>query len=1173
MSETDQPVILLVGGNPELMSLVRLESFRLKSAMEKAGRNRKKGPSEFNVLNARRMMKLVDKGGKIFPFGQLKHARNWVQAMKYWTLGGAENVKNLLVCFGREYAGLKLPKPAPPQAYPEMGIHDPFSGKYFDRTEDYLEFMGFDPAKPSVGLLFYDGMHFAQSLIPLKALAEHWTRNSSLNYIPVFSGSGKHLEAVRRFLTIDGKPRVKALVYFRWFQMGTFAGGDGLDTIKLLKNINVPIFDGTPMFGREVQKWLECIQGLSPVETLTTVILPEIDGMIEPLPSCGLEETWSETVEGNIKTVVPIPDRIERLAGRIEAWNRLASLKNQDKRVAFIIYSNPPGEGRLGVAAYLDVFESLRKLFLIMKERGYRVENIPQPGEFPELLIAKGIVNGSQWGVEGRTLKEGKNACPDEYLEWLAGLPAGPEVSEDWGQAPGSIMVEDGKFLLPALEFGNILLGLQPSRGAHFEPDKITHDKTLPPHHQYVAYYRWLEQVWQPDAVVHVGTHGTLEFLKGKELGMSQYCWPAALIGNRPHLYFYHVVNASEATIAKRRSLGVLVNYNSPSFTTSDLYEEYTRLDELIDEYIEAVTLDPARSERLTKAILEKAAALNIPLGSVAEIQEELNLMKRSIIPKGLHTLGCEFEEEDVISFATFLARYDRGGVPSLHRLLAKAGGYDYDLLLASDPKACPGLNPGAILGKIEDEAREMIARSYQYGCKDADRNYHASLEYVLKVAGQLDCRLEIENFLNGLDGGYVEPALGGDPLRNNEVLPTGRNSFQFNPLLVPSEEAVKRGMEITENTLAHYFKLHGEYPRSTAVILWGFETTKTRGETVGQILSYLGVRLVPGGNQYFRKIEAIPLVELGRPRIDCLVQICGFFRDMYPNVMDIINRAFALVSELDEDENDNFVRANTLNLERELEGKVPKDKLKTIAAGRIFGPRAGEYGTRTIALIETGAWESEEEIARLFTQNMSHLYAEGIHGERYLDAYHQRIGQVDMVSQVRDTHEYEIMDLDHYYEFFGGLSRTVEMIRGQAPEMLISDTSKELIRTETVKESLDRGLRTRLLNPKWIEAMLVHDFHGAQEVSERVTNLIGFAATTHAVENWVWSAVAARYVFDGEMFEKLSENNRFAAEETIKRLLEAEKRGYWNASPEEIEKLKERYLELESKIEEKIEP
>jgi len=407
--------------------------------------------------------------------------------------------------------------------------------------------------------------------------------------------------------------------------------------------------------------------------------------------------------------------------------------------------------------------------------------------------------------------------------------------------------------------------------------------------------------------------------------------------------------------------------------------------------------------------------------------------------------------------------------------------------------------------------------------------------------------------------------------LRNPEVLPTGRNSYQFDPRLVPSEEAMRRGKEIAANTLAHYHQLHGNYPQSTAVILWGFETTKTRGETIGQVLAYLGVEIEADANPWFKKLRVIPLEELGRPRVDCLVQICGFFRDMFPNVLELLNRAFDLVSSLDESEEHNFVRAQTRSLEEKLKDRVPEAKLQKLATGRIFGPRPGEYGTRTINLIESGAWKTEEEISQLFVQNMGHLYASNLHGELHLEAYQTRLAHIDLVSQVRDSHEYEIADLDHYYEFFGGLARSVESARGRPPAMLISDTTKEFIRTESVGEALNRGIRTRLLNPAWIDELLKHDFHGAQKISDRVEYLLGFAATTHAVDNWVFSAVTQRYVLDDDMFQRLAANNRFAAEAILKRLAEASQRGYWAASDEEMQALRDRYLELEGLIEEKI--
>ncbi|MFP4475678.1 MAG: magnesium chelatase subunit H [Desulfatibacillaceae bacterium] len=1172
LADSSIPVALLVGGSPEVMSLVRLGSFTMKAVMEKAVKRQDGKPAGGgpNIRSVQRMMRMIETGGGMLPVGKLKHARNWARLMRYWSHGGGENVRNMLALAGREYAGLAVPKPPPPREYPEFGLYDPLTGKTHETLDGYMAASGWKKGRPAVGLLFYGGMHFAQSVVPARALARELTERHGMNIVPVFSTTGNNMRAIREFLFQNGAPLVDAVVYLQWFSLNTFAEAAGDESIRLLSELGVPVFAGTPMFGREVGKWRECDQGLSPVEILTTVILPELDGMIEPVPTCGLEEYASPAVGGSVKKVVEIPDRVEYVAGRIARWVELEKKPNADKRVAFLVYDNPPGEDNLGSAAYIDTFASLKKLFAIMSERGYTVESVPEDQGLHELLLSRRLVNMARWGGEETALREGKNLAPTEYRELLARLPAGEEVAPEWGEPPGDIMCHGGRFLLPAVEFGNVLLGLQPARGYHADPDRISHDKTLPPHHQYVAFYRWLEEHWRPDCVVHVGTHGTLEFLKGKEAGMSDRCFPSALLGSVPHLYYYHVVNASEATIAKRRSLGVLVNYNSPSFTAGGLYDEYESLDQLISEYVEARTLEPGRAERLATRILEKAAELHLALDTVEEVQEEISMMKRSIIPKGLHVLGDGIAEADRLDFATFFLRYDRGEVPSLHRLLVERQGASYEDLLCPGKARAP-VDAG-LLETVEADVRAVVERAWTDGALPQGEPERTAVANAVAAARNLDGELEITNFFEGLDGRYVPPGLGGDPLRNPEVLPTGRNSYQFDPRLVPSEEACRRGAEIAENTLAHYKALHGEYPNSTAVILWGFETTKTRGETVGQVLAYLGVRVVQGSNPYHKKIEAIPLGELGRPRVDCLVQICGFFRDMFPNVLDMMNRAFALVSDLDEPEEMNFVRKNTGALRRDLDGTVEPDLLEKIARGRIFGPRAGEYGTRTIHLIETGAWKSEEEIAELFTSTMSHLYADNVHGERHLGAYRKRLSGVELVSQVRDTHEYEIMDLDHYYEFFGGLSRTVESVRGKAPAMLITDTTKEVIRTETVGESLNRGIRTRLLNPKWIDALLEHDYHGAQKIGDRVEYLVGFAATTHAVENWVWSAVTERYVADEEMFRRMGENNRFATEEIIKRLLEAEHRGYWRATDEEKQLLRDRYMELEGQIEEGLE-
>lgn len=1165
IAQSNQPVALLLGGSPRMMALLRLGSFSMKKMLAKP---RKPSSSGFSIAKMQRMMKLIERLGTILPFGPLKHARNWTRILSYWSHSGPENICNLLSLALREYCGVRVPKPSRPRVYPPFGIHDPLTGNTFTSLTAYRATVGQEPDKPCVGILFYGGMHFSQSLVPAKSYAQH-LKDLGCRYIPVFSNAQNNLQAIETFFLDGGKPVVDAVVYIQWFQLTTFSESKQSEAIGLLKKLNVPVFCSCPMFGREIDKWRASTQGMSPVETLTTVILPEVDGMIEPLPSCGLVEIESPAIEGKVKQVAAIDDNITYACRRIKNWMMLGNKANREKRVAFVLYNNPPGEDSLGNAAYLDTFKSMERIFSEMTGAGYSISDLPS-SPLHEHLLAKRLLNDPRWGAPEESLKHAPSLGKDEYAAIAGSVSSTGEISDSWGAPPGTTMTVDGRIVLPVAQFGNVCIAVQPSRGFHADPDKLTHDKTLPPHHQYVAFYRWLEETWHADCIVHVGTHGTLEFLKGKEAGMSTSCFPTALIGTVPHLYLYHVVNASEAIIAKRRSLGTLVNYNSPSFMAGGLYDDYATLEELIGEYYEATSLEPSRAQRLEKRVREEAARLNMNADTVAEIQEEIGLMKRSIVPKGLHTIGVDPDDEAKITFAVFYLRTDRAEHPSLHRLLTQKHGISYEGLL--EPSKAQTLNnAGTTLESIEQEVTKMVQKAWYENIFPEDATQAATIRTAISIAKRLSNADELRALLHGLNGSYIEPGIGGDPLRNPDVLPTGRNSFQFDPRLVPSDEAIRRGAQIAENTLAHYHQIHGTWPNSTAVILWGFETTKTRGETVGQVFAYIGVRIKPGSNPYYKQLEVIPAHELGRPRVDCMVQICGFFRDMFPNVMELIDRAFAMVAQLNESADVNPIRANTAKIEQQLAGSVPEESLNKIANGRIFGPRSGEYGTRTTTLIESGAWKNEAEIVDLFTASMGHLYSGTMHGERNLDAYRARLDKVDVVSQLRDSHEYEIMDLDHYYEFFGGLARTVESVRGRAPEMLITDTTKELIRTETIKESLNRGIRTRLLNPKWIDELLKHEFHGAQKISDRVEYLIGFSATTHAVDNWVYSAVTDRYVRDETMFKRMTDNNRFATEEVIKRLSEADRRGYWQATDEQRALLRNRYLQLEGDIEEKL--
>jgi len=412
--------------------------------------------------------------------------------------------------------------------------------------------------------------------------------------------------------------------------------------------------------------------------------------------------------------------------------------------------------------------------------------------------------------------------------------------------------------------------------------------------------------------------------------------------------------------------------------------------------------------------------------------------------------------------------------------------------------------------------------------------------------------------------------------VRSPEVLPTGRNIYGFDPTKVPTAAAYERGVHIAEQVLEEYLAREGRYPESIGIVLWGFETSNTEGETIGEILRLIGVEVISGltdqrcGWGYFSGLRVIPLSELGRPRIDVMINICGMFRDMFPNILELLDKAFKMVSELDESENENLVAKHTAELkERAVElGIAPE-----LCHLRTFGPAESQYGTGALTLlIETSSWKDEDDLAEAYVSGMKHAYGKNISAKEMQRCFEYHASKVEVVSQVRDFTDFEITDLDHYYEFSGGLSTAVKKISGKRPEMLISDTTREIIKTEDIKDAIERGVRTRTVNPKWIDAMLEHGYDGALNIEDRVEYILGLAATTEKVANWVWDEVAERIVFNEEVRRKMEEANPWAMEDIMKHLLEAERRGYWETTEEELDRLKNLYLELEGWIEERTE-
>ncbi|MDH7597323.1 MAG: magnesium chelatase subunit H [Methanothrix sp.] len=1161
LKNAENIVVNLVSPVGRLMSITRLGSFRGSSVAERLRAGEVRDPEEL-WGKIKRIQGIVETAGRVAPLGPVRDAGNYIKIAKYWRYGGPENLKNLLILLLREYLGCDLPRAADPVPFPEYGIYH--RGIFLDSQEALLPHL--DPERASIGVLFYGNMHFDQCLPVLEALNEVL---GDANIIPVFSDGIHNLRAIRSFFLRDG-PVIDAMINLTWFRInGGPLGGDPELTKKLLKELDVPVFAPVSMYQSCIDDWERSEAGLSPTESIMAVIWPELDGCVEPIPCCGIRSFKVDNME--VREVAAIDDRISRIASRIRSWIRLRREQNARKRIALIIYNYPPGEENLGRASYLDVFASLKRLLHAMRDAGYTL-SVPDR-ELDALFCGMAAVNTGKWLHAETALKGCPSMSLEEYLQVFKSLPEDlqRDIVEFWGEPPGDVMVSHGRILIPGLDLGNIFIGVQPSRPPLSNKDlrEAAHDKTKPPHHQYIAFYHWLQRIWRADAVVHVGTHGLAEFMKGKELALSSRCYPDMLIGDMPNLYFYHVVNTSEVVIAKRRLYATTISYNSPPYTDADLYESYVDLEGLIDEHSEAVTYDPGRAERLRERILESAGRLNIRAKSIDEIQDVLYEMKRRIIPKGLHVLGERYSDEDLKNFLQMLLRYDRDGVRSLNSIVAEALGMDYRELLKNRSREINEID--RICSEIINAAMKGSGERYPVEIRGhLNSELKKTLRYGLETVRRYsENHTEIENFLRGLDCRFIEPSVGGDIIRSPHALPTGRNLVQFDPTRVPTPDAIKRGEEIAENTIQACMDRTGSYPNMVGVILWGFETTKTGGETIGQILSYLGVRLERDPGSMAFRLVPFTLDELGRPRVDCLVNICGFFRDMFPNVVQLLDRAFALVSSLDEPLDLNYVRKHTLeNMSILLQKGIDERQARVLAKGRIFGPRAGEYGTRMLPLIEDSVWRTEEELAEVYASSMSHIYTEGVHAQQHPDLYRSNISRVDLVSQIRDSHDWEFVDLDHYFEFFGGLSSAIRSVRGREPVMLVSDTTGEIIRTEDIRSAVEMGVRTRLLNPRWIDGMLAHRFHGAQQIADRIENMLGLAATTHSVESWIWSSIAERYIFDEIMRKRLLENNQYAAVKIGEWLMEAYRRGYWNANDDEMERLRRICLEMEGEIE-----
>jgi cobaltochelatase CobN len=943
--------------------------------------------------------------------------------------------------------------------------------------------------------------------------------------------------------------------------------------------------------------WAAGGAGVSPLDAATQVAIPEFDGRLISVPF-----SFKETGDDGLSVYVADPERAARVAGQALALARLRHTSRADRRVAIVLSSYPTKHARIGNAVGLDTPASAVALLRALHDAGY---DIPLTGEAAlpgieppdgDALMHAIIAAGGQdpdW-LTSQQLSEAVVRIPAaQYREWFAQVPASlrEAMQQAWGPPPGELYIDrshdpEGELVLAALTAGNVVLLVQPPRGFGENPVAIYHDPDLPPSHHYLAAYRWLESGFGAHAVIHLGKHGTLEWLPGKSLGMSAGCAPDAVLGNLPLIYPFLVNDPGEGTQAKRRAHATIISHLVPPMTRAETYGDLARLEQLLDEHASIAALDPAKLPAIRAQIwtLIQAARLDHDLGLesrphdaefdefVLHVDGWLCEVKDAQIRDGLHVLGAAPTGPERVGLVLAMLQSrqvwagEAGALPGLREALGltedgSAGRAETDKAEATaralvETMEGTGWDPGAaddtvavVLGRPADAVSRLLR--------------FAATQIIPRLAQTSD---EIAAVLHALDGGHISAGPSGSPLRGLiNVLPTGRNFYAVDPKAVPSRLAWETGVQLADSLLARYREETGEWPASVGLSVWGTAAMRTAGDDIAEVLALLGVR--PRWDEASRRVtglETISLAELGRPRIDVAVRISGFFRDAFPHVVTLLDDAVTLVAGLEEDPADNLVRAHVLaDLARH-------DDMRR-ATSRVFGSAPGTYGAGLLAALDSRSWRDDSDLAEVYALWGGHAYGRGLDGRPAradMEAAYRRIA---VAVKNTDTREHDIADSADYYTFHGGMVATVRALTGSAPRAYVGDSTRpDHVRTRTLTEESARVFRSRVVNPRWIEAMKRHGYKGAFELAATVDYLYGWDATTGVVTDWMYEQLAASYVFDPGTRKFLEESNPWALRGITERLLEAADRGLWEA-PEAgtLARLKDTYLDVEGQLEE----
>ncbi len=1142
-------------GSPATGAMAFLKRLRGKTSHKSDEQSVKSSAGAQQMKMLRRLPKIL----RFIP-GTAQDVRAYFLTLQYWLAGSEDNVAHLVHFLVDRYAagprqGLRgLVKTHAPVEYPELGVYHP---QIRNRLSDDLSDMprvATSGKRGTVGLLLLRSYllagntdHYDGVITALEA--------RGLRVVPAFATGLDARPAVEAFFLKDGRPTIDALVSLTGFSLvGGPAYNDSRAAEETLAQLDVPYLAVNPVEFQTLDQWGASQRGLLPVEATMMVAIPELDGATGSMVFGGRGSSSQVQCTGcshgcrfdNTKGAHDMRSCIERadmLAARVGKLIDLRRSERAQRKVGMVLFNFPPNAGNTGTAAFLSVFESLHNTLLAMQREGYTVE---VPATVDELRVRVIEGNAAKFGAQANVharIPAHDHVRRERHLK---------EIEAQWGAAPGRHQSDGANIFVLGERFGNVFVGIQPAFGYEGDPMRLLFEKGFAPTHAFSAFYRWLREDFGAQAVLHFGTHGALEFMPGKQNGLTATCWPDRLIGDLPNLYLYASNNPSEGTIAKRRAAATLISYLTPPVAQAGLYKGLNELKAALERYR---GLEPeAQAERSELAVMIQAQAAELELAPAAPawageadahiqaLSEAVLELEYTLIPYGLHVVGRAPSPAERVDMLLSLAEASHGQRPA--RTLVEA----------------------LVAGQTPEQVFTHAAAA------DSAATTIELLRELAKADALMAQDHEIGGILHALDGRFLRPAPGGDLLRTPAILPTGRNLHGFDPFRIPSAYAVQDGTRQAERLLQRYLADGNAFPETIAMVLWGTDNLKSEGGPIAQALALLGAK--PRFDSYGRLAgaELITLEQLGRPRVDVVITMSGIFRDLLPLQIRMLAEAAFLAASADEPAEMNFVRKHALAFQKEHGCDLEAASL------RVFGNAEGAYGANVSHLIDNGQWDDENELAETYSRRKGFAYSRTGRPVQQGALLQSVLASVQLAYQNLDSVELGVTTIDTYFDTLGGISRAVQRAKtaqgheaaAMAP-VYIGDQTRDGLGGGTVRtlsEQVALETRTRMLNPKWYEGMLEHGYEGVRQIEVHVTNTMGWSATTGQVQPWVYQQLSETFVLDEKMRERLARLNPTASAKVASRLLEASERQFWTPDDKTLEALRRAGEELEDRLE-----